>query len=69
MIGITFQDAAVGALGCFELQTMLASFEQVQGCTYLFLLFVNMSDLEPDVLFGQRARWVGDDVFEALMQI
>ena len=27
VIGITFQDAAVGALGCFELHTMLASFE------------------------------------------
>jgi hypothetical protein len=34
--------------------------------TYLFLLFVHVTDLEPNVLLGQRARRVGDDILEAL---
>ena len=36
------------------------------GFTYVFLLLVNMTDLEPDVFLCQRARWVLDDIFEAL---
>jgi hypothetical protein len=34
--------------------------------TYIFLLLVDMSNLEPYVLLCQRLWWVGDDVFEAL---
>ena len=33
---------------------------------YIFLLFVNVADLEPDIFLGKRTRWVVDDVFEAL---
>lgn len=36
------------------------------GYTYVFLLFMHVPDLEPYVFFRQRARRVGDDVFEAL---
>jgi hypothetical protein len=36
------------------------------GATYIFLLFVDMSDLEPDVFLGERTRRVIDDVVEAL---
>lgn len=42
MIGITLEHATVGTLGGFE----------------LLLLLVNVTDLEPNVLFGERARWV-----------
>jgi hypothetical protein len=34
--------------------------------TYLLLLFVHVTDLEPDVLLRQRTRRVSDNVFEAL---
>jgi hypothetical protein len=34
--------------------------------TYVFLLLVNMANLEPDVFFGQRARGIANNVFEAL---
>jgi hypothetical protein len=34
---------------------------------YLFLLFVHMADLEPDVFLGQRTRGVLHDVFETLI--
>jgi hypothetical protein len=67
VIWITFQNATVGTFGCFELEKRLAAIWQARTCTYLFLLFVNMSNLEPDVFFGQRARWIGDNVFEALV--
>lgn len=34
--------------------------------TYIFLLLVNMADLEPDILFCEWPRRIGDDPFEAL---
>lgn len=34
--------------------------------TYFFLLFVDVSNLEPDILFAQRSGRVIDNVFEAL---
>ena len=33
---------------------------------YIFLLFVNVADLEPDVFFSQRSWRICDNVFEAL---
>jgi hypothetical protein len=53
VVGITLEDPAIGALGRFE----------------LFLLFVHMSNLEPDVLLGQWARRVGDNVLEAVQTL
>lgn len=50
MIGVTFKHAAVGTLRGFK----------------LFLLLVDMANLEPDILFCKRAGRVGDDIFEAL---
>ncbi len=38
----------------------------VVQATYLFLLLVNMTNLEPDVLFSQRSRRVSDNILEAL---
>lgn len=37
--------------------------------TYVFLLLVNMANLEPDVFFGQRAWGIANNVFEALAWI
>jgi hypothetical protein len=50
VVGVTLKDPAVSALCGFE----------------LLLLFVNMPNLEPNVLLCQRARGVGNNVFEAL---
>lgn len=36
------------------------------GTVKVLLLFVDMTNLEPDVLFGQRRRWRIDNVLEAL---
>lgn len=33
---------------------------------YIFLLLVDMANLEPDVLLGERSRRVGDNILEAL---
>lgn len=51
MIGVTLKNATVCALGGFE----------------LLLLLVDMTDLEPNVLFGERAWRVGNNVLEALV--
>lgn len=37
--------------------------------TYILLLLVNVTDLEPNIFFGQRARGVADNIFEALGKI
>lgn len=34
--------------------------------SYILLLFIDVADLEPDVLFGQGSRRVMYDIFEAL---
>ena len=36
--------------------------------TYVFLLFMDMPYLEPDILFGQRTRRIFDNILEALSQ-
>ena len=36
------------------------------GLTNVFLLFMNVSNLEPDVFLIQWTRWISDDVFKAL---
>lgn len=50
VVGVTLKHATVGALGSLE----------------LFLLLIDVTDLEPDVFFCEGAWWVGDNVFEAL---
>ena len=51
VIGITFKHPTIGTLSSFE----------------LLLLFVYVTDLEPDVFLSQRPRRVCDNVFEALV--
>jgi hypothetical protein len=41
----------------------------VKAVTYILLLFVDVADLKPDVLFGQRAWGIIDNIFEALEHV
>lgn len=41
--------------------------EETRGLPYVFLLFMDMSDLEPDIFFSQGAGGISDNVFEALI--
>lgn len=67
VVGVTVKDPAVSALCSLELSHVSAMKQLLcLGDTNLLLLFVNMSNLEPDVLFRQWARGVGNNVFEAL---
>lgn len=50
MVGVPVQHTLVGILGTVE----------------VLLLLVDMANLEPDILLGQRRRWGVDDVLEAL---
>lgn len=50
VVRVALEDPAVGALGRFE----------------FFLLLIDVTNLEPDILFGQGPRWVSDNVLEAL---
>ena len=34
-------------------------------CAYIFLLFINVPDLEPDVGMGEGTWWVAEDAVEA----
>jgi len=53
MVRVTFEYPTVSTFGGFE----------------FFLLFVHVTDLKPDVLFRQRTRRVGYDVFEAVQAL
>jgi hypothetical protein len=53
VVGIALKHATIGALCGFK----------------FLLLLIYVTDLEPDVLFGKRARRVGNDVLEALCHI
>ena len=39
------------------------------GRSYLFLLFIHVSDLEPDIFLSERPRRVVDDILEALRNV
>jgi hypothetical protein len=65
---VTLEDTAVCALGGFELRRCQQLLWENLWLTYLFLLLVHMTNLEPDVLFGQRPRRVKHNVLEALAQ-
>jgi hypothetical protein len=53
VVGITLEDSAIGALCRFK----------------LFLLFVHMSDLEPDVFLSEWAGRVRDNVLETVQTL
>lgn len=51
MVGVTVEYPAICALRCFELQRCEPWSCHQLNETYLFLLLVHVTDLEPDVLF------------------
>ena len=53
----------------FQTTGLLEIRRHSQAHTYIFLLLVNMADLEPDVLFVEWPRWIRDDVLEALLLV
>ena len=40
--------------------------EHIEACTYVLLLFMDMTDLKPDIFLGQGPRRILDYIFEAL---
>lgn len=71
MVGVAIQHALVCRLCSLELLRLSVSVwpfltGTMRLVAYIFLLFVNVADLEPNVFLGKGTRWVVDDVFEAL---
>jgi hypothetical protein len=66
VIRVTLEDTAVCALCRVKLRLLAVLSSQDGRPTYLFLLFIHVTDLEPNILLGEWARWVGHNVFEAL---
>lgn len=70
VVGVAVEDPVVGSLRILKLSAGegLASQQPARTVqyTYVFLLLMDMADLEPYVLLGQRCRRRVDDVLEAL---
>lgn len=67
MVRITLEDSSVCGFSIVVLVITLANLHKMRGQhTHIFLLLVYMTYLEPDVLLAKRARWVIDNVAEAL---
>lgn len=63
------EDSLVGSLGTLELFSVLGLIfkgELGRMSAYVFLLLMNMSDLEPNVLLSERSGWRVHNVLEAL---
>ena len=70
MTGVSFKDAAIGDFSRVVLRGTLSRCPEDgrsgETGTYILLLLVDVSNLEPNILFSQWPRWVFDDPFEAL---
>jgi len=67
VVGVAVEDAHVSALSRIILDRVLVVVTRCdEWSPYLFLLLVNMTNLEPNVFFTQWARRVIDNVLEAL---
>jgi hypothetical protein len=69
MFWVLFQNATVSGLSSLELQKVRCETSIQRAFTYVFLLLVDMPNLEPDVLFSERAGWIRDNVLEALLAL
>jgi hypothetical protein len=57
MIRIAVKHTSVCSFGVVILKCVKTGNDDLLGdSTYVFLLFVNMTDLEPDIFFGQGRR-------------
>lgn len=68
MIRLSLKHPSVRSLCSVILDLPLAPTGGARDTTYVFLLLVNMANLKPNVLLGERSRGIVDNVFEALMQ-
>lgn len=70
MVRVAVENSAVGRLSGVELENNGVRKLSTQACdfarTYVFLLLVNVTDLEPNIFLGQWARRVINNVLEAL---
>lgn len=67
MFWVSVQHPTICALGTFVLQMAVSDEGQKhKSATHIFLLFMHMANLKPDVFFIQRPRRILDDVLEAL---
>ncbi len=71
MVWVAVENPSVCGLGtiilCITNQHMFKV--KVFRNTYIFLLLVDVADLEPDILLRQRRRRRGDNILEALQQV
>lgn len=67
MIGIALKNTPIGKFGIVILQYVRIARTKLQIVSpYVFLLFVHMTNLEPDVFLGQRCWWKRHNIPEAL---
>jgi hypothetical protein len=67
VVRIPLEHTLVGGLGRLKLMDSSVSGRTVLSKhTYVLLLLVNMTNLEPNVFFCQRAWRIANDVFETL---
>ena len=67
MIGITLENTPIGKFGVVILQYVRVARTRLRiVSTYVFLLFVHMTNLEPDVFLSQRRWWKRHNISEAL---
>lgn len=66
MVRVSLQYSSVGTFCSLVLNFALAMARLLNADTYVFLLFVNMADLKPDILFCEWPGRIGNDPFEAL---
>jgi len=70
VIWITVKHAAICTFGIVILWIVSLETRQIEvEATYVFLLLVNVSNLKPDILFGEWSWWNGDNVAEALSHV
>jgi hypothetical protein len=73
VVWIAIENAKVCVLGRVVLQKRMISSINLDGflncATYVLLLLIHVTDLEPNIFFAQRAGWILDDVLEALRTV
>lgn len=67
VIGIAFKHTHVSCL-CIVILHIISIVQMSVGDTHIFLLLVNMTNLKPDILLGQRIGWKGYDISKALWE-
>ena len=69
MIGVSLEHAPICSFRRVVLPLVsISEMMHEDGAWYVFLLFVNMSNLEPNILFSQRSGGICNNVFEALIR-